>query len=81
MTDNTRDFLKFISFAGVWSLGARLVLEAGVHPLIIFGVWAVGFVWGVTAIISGVSLANYFVAVWLAPFVAVAALALLSTLI
>jgi hypothetical protein len=42
----------FISFAAGWSVVCSLLLGS-VHPIALFAVWLVGFVWGVGYISAG----------------------------
>lgn len=46
-------FARFLVFALVWSALAGAALSLPVHPLAIFAVWAVGFLWGTGYIIDG----------------------------
>lgn len=75
MTENTREFLIFIAFAIVWTGAAGLFLKAeAIHPVAIFAIWIIGFVWGVGYIVSGKRDADYFVLIWLGPPAIVAAI-------
>lgn len=46
-------FARFMVFTLAWSAFAGAVLKTPVHPLAIFIVWAVGFLWGTGYIIDG----------------------------
>ena len=63
-------FVRFMTFALVWSALASAMLKTPVHPLAIFAVWAVGFLWGTGYIIDGPkggdALALYTVGQWAA---------------
>lgn len=65
MTANTRQFLAFITFALSWSFIASLALSLHIHPVAIFAVWIIGFVWGVAYIISGEADADLLLKRWL----------------
>jgi hypothetical protein len=54
----------FISFAAGWSLLCSLFLGA-VHPIALFAVWLVGFVWGAGYISAGKRLADLLTKRWL----------------
>jgi hypothetical protein len=60
-----KDFLQFITFAALWSAGAGLLLETGIHPLAIFAVWLIGFVWGAAYIADGKRSADHLTKRWL----------------
>lgn len=71
-----REFLTFIVFVLAWTAAAGLLLDADlVHPLAIFAVWIVGFVWGVSYIASGKSDADLLTKRWLQMLAGIAALA------
>ncbi len=59
------DFIKFIAFAALWSAGAGLMLGTSIHPVAIFGVWLIGFVWGAAFIADGKRSADYLTKRWL----------------
>jgi hypothetical protein len=54
----------FISFAAGWSVVCSLFLGSA-HPIAIFTVWLVGFVWGVGYISAGKHLADLLTKRWL----------------
>jgi hypothetical protein len=63
-------FARFLAFSLGWSALAGAMLKTPVHPLAIFAVWAVGFLWGTGYIIDGQkggdALALYTVGYWVA---------------
>lgn len=63
-------FVRFMVFTLAWSALAGAALSLPVHPLAIFAVWAVGFLWGTGYIIDGQkggdALAIYTVGQWAA---------------
>ncbi|MER9176666.1 hypothetical protein NKH72_24195 [Mesorhizobium sp. M0955] len=65
MSANTRQLVFFVSFAAVWSLAAGMMLDGRVHPLAVFFVWIVGFVWGVGYIAAGKMDADLLLKRWL----------------
>lgn len=80
MTQNAREFLAFLAFAFGWSILCGQLIGLA-HPAAVFGVWLLGFVWGVGYIVSGKRTADYFVIVWLAPPTVVAALVYLASVL
>lgn len=60
-----KDFLSFITFVLLWSAGAGLMLKTGIHPVAIFLVWLVGFVWGAAYIAAGKYAADLLTKRWL----------------
>jgi hypothetical protein len=62
----------FISFAAGWSLLCGLLLSSPIHPIAIFAVWLVGFVWGVGYISAGKTLADLLTKRWLQMMLALA---------
>ena len=71
MSSNTRQFLAFVVFLVVWSLLANLALGARIHPIAVFAVWIIGFVWGVAFIADGKRTADYLTKRWLQMMVGV----------
>lgn len=67
-----KDFLSFIAFVLLWSAGAGLMLRTGVHPLAIFAVWTVGFIWGVAYILAGKRSADLLLKRWFQLMIGVA---------
>lgn len=65
MTASTRQFLAFITFTLGWSFLASLAMGAHIHPVAVFVVWIVGFVWGVAYIIGGQADADLLLKRWL----------------
>lgn len=67
-------FVRFLAFSLGWSALAGAMLKTPVHPLAIFAVWAVGFLWGTGYIIDGQkggdALTIYTVGYWVALTVA-----------
>lgn len=63
-------FVRFLAFSLGWSALAGAMLKTPVHPLAIFAVWAVGFLWGTGYIIDGQkggdALVLYTVGYWVA---------------
>ncbi|PAQ00899.1 hypothetical protein LRP31_25420 [Mesorhizobium mediterraneum] len=57
--------VAFISFAAGWSFACSLLLNSSIHPLAVFIVWIVGFVWGVGYIIAGKMDADLLLKRWL----------------
>lgn len=80
MTQNAREFLAFAAFACGWSALCSLLIGLA-HPIAVFGVWIIGFVWGVGYIISGKRTADYFVLIWLGPPAIAAALVYLASVL
>jgi hypothetical protein len=56
--------VAFISFAAGWSVVCSLFLGS-VHPIALFAVWLVGFVWGAGYISAGTHLADLLTKRWL----------------
>lgn len=57
--------VAFISFASVWSFACSLLLNSSIHPVAVFIVWIIGFVWGVGYIIAGKIDADLLLKRWL----------------
>lgn len=57
--------LAFISFAAIWSFSCSLLLHSSIHPVAVFAVWIVGFVWGVGFIVAGKADADLLLRRWL----------------
>lgn len=61
-----KDALQFLVVAVIWSLAGTAVLSTGlVHPIAVFAVWLIGFVWMAGYIGSGVRAADYLTRAWL----------------
>jgi hypothetical protein len=63
-------FTRFLVFVLIWTFLAGAMLRTPIHPLAIFAVWSVGFLWGTGYIIDGKgggdALTIYTVGYWLA---------------
>lgn len=63
-------FARFLAFVLIWTFLAGMMLRTPIHPLAIFAVWVVGFLWGVGYIIDGQrggdALTIYTVGYWIA---------------
>lgn len=63
-------FARFLAFVLIWTALAGAMLRAPIHPLAIFAVWSVGFLWGTGYIIDGKgggdALTVYTVGYWIA---------------
>lgn len=57
--------VAFVSFIAVWSFGCSLLHHASIHPVAIFAVWVVGFLWGVGYIAAGKAAADLLLKRWL----------------
>lgn len=57
--------VAFISFVAGWSFACGLLLDTSIHPIAVFIVWVVGFVWGVGYIIAGKADADLLLKRWL----------------
>lgn len=65
MSSNNRQLLAFVVFLVVWSLLANLALGMHIHPIAVFAVWIIGFVWGAAYIADGKRTADYLTKRWL----------------
>lgn len=63
--------LAFLIFAAGWSFACSLFLGA-VHPLAVFAIWLIGFVWGVGYIAAGKASADLLTKRWLQMMVGIA---------
>lgn len=61
----------FIAFVVLWTAGAGLMLKTGLHPIAIFLVWLIGFVWGSAYIAAGRYAADLLTKRWLQMMVGV----------
>jgi hypothetical protein len=57
--------VAFILFAAGWSFACSLLLNSSIHPVAVFIVWIIGFVWGVGYIIAGKIDADLLLKRWL----------------
>ena len=57
--------VAFISFVAGWSFACSLLLNSSIHPIAVFIVWIVGFVWGVGYIVAGKIDADLLLKRWL----------------
>lgn len=72
------DGLQFLVATVIWSLIGAAVLKTGlVHPVALFAVWLIGFVWMAGYIGSGVRTADYLTRAWLWSMVAIAGIGVL----
>lgn len=77
-----KQFLQFLVVSAAWAGAAGLFLGLGlVHPVAVFIVWIVGFVWMTGHIVSGSRDADYMVKVWLGMLAAMTAVAGIGVLI
>lgn len=71
MSGSTEQFLAFITFAAGWSFICGLLLGTA-HPIAVFIVWIVGFVWGVGYIAAGKAAADLLTKRWLQMLIGIA---------
>ena len=68
------DAFQFLIATVIWSLVGADVLKTGqVHPIALFAIWLIGFVWMAGYIGSGVRVADHLTRVWLWTMVAIVA--------
>lgn len=60
-----KQFPAFIAFIIGWSLLANLAGRMHIHPIAVFAVWLIGFVWGCAYIMAGKYAADHLTKRWL----------------
>lgn len=74
------DGLQFLAAAVVWALVGRAILETGlVHPVALFAVWLIGFVWIAGHMSAGTRAADHLVKTWLGTMAALTVIAFVAT--